>query len=932
MNPVLLASALAFGAPPPVYHLDLPLELDCATSWDACELALEDAVGLVPPGYQPEVWAWAPDGMRRPLREVESLLPRVPVPLKDPPLRGAPVDHVGAVDGALTGKAVYMSQCHGWLWEENLDDWATQRGNLFGGVEDFMNPEGANQYLLRWLENAGARVFTARERDMNPNMVIVDNADPDYDESGAGFSNGNAGFATLDAAGLSTWTYGKNPFALGGTRKFPADGGAVATWTVSASAAGNYAVYVSWDSDAGNASDAHYRITHAGGSFDRTFDQRVHGSTWQYVDTVWVPAGGEVTVELIADSAQSGRTLSADAVRLGGGQSDVSRAGQLPGRSRWEEGSIYYAQFNGAPSSIYDPYGDGDGSDPTVRSKWAQWEHPSGEDAVYLSWHSNAANGTARGTSTYFAGGGDDAPSGYGAQCSSDAVNGSYTLARFVQDEMVDSFRDQHESTWQDRNVLTSCFAEVNPSNNAEIPSILVELAFHDTEADSDFLRDPVFRRDAARAMYRGIVKYFADKDNVDPVFVPEAPIEPALVHDEDGFLELTWADGEVGDPFGDGADSWVVETSPDGRAWGPAFSVNQRRTRIDADFDETIYARVSAVNDGGRSFPSSVVGARRSPDGHAAVLVVDGFDRLDRGMLVNEYVSARLGTLQRMYLENMNPQDVVVAHGQAIASVGWPFESAHSSRIGDLDLDQEVIWWASGEESTADETLSIDEQAVIDDYLDAGGKLAISGSEILWDLVDLGTNADKAFVERLDVGYANDDADSEAVEGEGEFAGIDASFAWDDGALYPVEYPDELEARGDVVLRYDNGGVAATITEAGAFFGFPFETIVDARDQRQIAAALLPALAPRYTPPTAPEDPTDEEQPTETDAPTDPEVTDGPGDPTDDEVTDAPGGGGALFAERKAKSTLGGCDAAGGGLGSLGLIVAATALRRRRR
>ena len=49
---------------------------------------------------------------------------------------------------------------------------------------------------------------------------------------------------------------------------------------------GYYNVYVSWDSDSGNDPNAHYRITHNGGVIDRTFDQRVHGSTWQYRESV----------------------------------------------------------------------------------------------------------------------------------------------------------------------------------------------------------------------------------------------------------------------------------------------------------------------------------------------------------------------------------------------------------------------------------------------------------------------------------------------------------------------------------------------------------------------------------------------------------------------------------------------------------------------
>ena len=77
----------------------------------------------------------------------------------------------------------------------------------------------------------------------------------------------------------------------------------------------------------GNATDAHYRITHPGGTIDRWYDQTVHGSTWQYVDELWLTAGQSLTVELVGD-ATTGSWLSADAVRIGGGMDDISRHGE----------------------------------------------------------------------------------------------------------------------------------------------------------------------------------------------------------------------------------------------------------------------------------------------------------------------------------------------------------------------------------------------------------------------------------------------------------------------------------------------------------------------------------------------------------------------------------------------------------------------------
>ena len=84
-------------------------------------------------------------------------------------------------------------------------------------------------------------------------------------------------------------------------------------------------------------------------------------------------------MELIGDSAASGKWLSADAIRIGGGTGGCTTIWAQTDRPRWEESAVLYTQFNGAPSSVYDPYGDGNGSDPSARSRWAAWEHPLGK-------------------------------------------------------------------------------------------------------------------------------------------------------------------------------------------------------------------------------------------------------------------------------------------------------------------------------------------------------------------------------------------------------------------------------------------------------------------------------------------------------------------------------------------------------------------------
>ena len=123
-------------------------------------------------------------------------------------------------------------------------------------------------------------------------------------------------------------------------------------------------MYVSWDAAADQSQSAQYRVSWPGGVRVRTFDQTVHGSTWQYFDTLPVRLGDEVLVELLGTSTDPNVWLSADAVRLGGGKGVIERVEERTGRPRWEEAAVLATQYNGAPTSVYDPYYDGfNGSD-----------------------------------------------------------------------------------------------------------------------------------------------------------------------------------------------------------------------------------------------------------------------------------------------------------------------------------------------------------------------------------------------------------------------------------------------------------------------------------------------------------------------------------------------------------------------------------------
>ena len=130
---------------------------------------------------------------------------------------------------------------------------------------------------------------------------------------------------------------------------------ASATWIPDIPESGEYAVYVSYSGGADFTSDARYTVYHTGGSTRFSVNQQMASGTWVYLghfhfDEGYHPERG--SVELINISDQTGRKLSADAVRFGGGEGVIERNGRTSERPRFLEGARYHMQFAGAPDSL----------------------------------------------------------------------------------------------------------------------------------------------------------------------------------------------------------------------------------------------------------------------------------------------------------------------------------------------------------------------------------------------------------------------------------------------------------------------------------------------------------------------------------------------------------------------------------------------------
>jgi len=263
-------------------------------------------------------------------------------------------------------------------------------------------------------------------------------------------------------------------------------------------------------------------------------------------------------------------------------------------------------------------------------------------------------------------------------------------------------------------------------------------------------------------------------------------------------------------------------------------------------------YFRIAATNAGGESFPSSVVAAKTPNSGtDIPILIVDGFDRLQRSQMVYENEGGALGNLYRGFLERMNAYTYMVEHAQSIHSCsGAAFDGATNEGVIDGSVvltDYDFVDWFVGEESTADRTFNATEQSLIQTFLDGGGDIMVSGAEIGWDIGRSSSgNASLSFYNNyLKSVYAGDDGNSYNFAGSpaGPFGGTSGSF--DDGDdIYDVNFPDRLAATGGgiVALNYAGGtgdGAAVIFDDPSGFgvvnFGFPLETVTNASIRNEL-------------------------------------------------------------------------------------------------
>mgnify|MGYP000035278952 FL=1 len=260
----------------------------------------------------------------------------------------------------------------------------------------------------------------------------------------------------------------------------------------------------------------------------------------------------------------------------------------------------------------------------------------------------------------------------------------------------------------------------------------------------------------------------------------------------------------------------------------------------------EPYFLSISARNDFGSSPQTELLGVIPTT-GNVKCLIINGFDRVN-------------GTT--------NTFDYIKQHGSAFHAQGYPFDNATNEAVidGYIDLDNyAVVDWILGEEGTATSSFTGAEQDLVESYLENGGFLFASGSEIGYDLASQGSTSDGQFFQNyLKANYISDAAGGQqgTYSGYGVtnslFDGI-SDITFDNGThgTYDVDWPDGIKPvnGAEVCAKYNDvdyatrGGMGISYTgtfgnssENGGvvFISVGFETIYPESKRDQLLDRIL--------------------------------------------------------------------------------------------
>ena len=754
------------------------------------------------------------------------------------------------VSAGLQNRNLVVWPSHGRYYNNKAARWEWQRPRLFQTVEDLLSYSIVVPYLIPMLENAGANVYMPRERDVQTSEVIVDNDSPKdlssgaYEEKLTGYSIiknciGN-GFAKSD-----TYTGTENPFHMGTCRTLVSDT-IVSTklvWTPDIPRKGEYAVYITYKASAQNSNAVHYVVNHAGGSSEFLVNQQIGGDTWFYLGTFVFEKGRDASkssVSLDNKYSTTGLSITADAVRFGGGMGQVVKDGSTSGLPKFAEAARYWLQTAGMPDTLVYLLNDSNEykDDYQSRPEYVNYlcglpKGPANDRSaglhipidMSLALHTDAGiakHDSVVGTMSIYSikdfSGSEYYPGGVSRFAARDAAD-------IIQTQILSDIQSSSDKNWIRRSLRNADYSEAMRPN---VPAVLLELFSHQNFTDMVYVHDPKFKMSLARSIYKGIVKYFSECSNAPYVIQPLPVSHLASKLNENGAVTISWtAEKDSLEPTAVPTSFVVYRREGNGGFDNGTMATNNEITFSDLR-QNTLYSfKVTAINAGGESFPSETISVGISTASTKQVLIINGFHRLaapasistagfegflnfsDAGVPykysvdftgaqsdfdpASEYKSndapghgASYADFEGKVIAG-NTFDYPALHGEAILAAGYSFATCSDAAV--IDKSVELTGYAAidviyGEEKSgaggrSRGVMPNDLTAKLKKYLAKKGTLFISGAYIATDIFKTAGRSDVTAFTNENLHY--------------DFAGSHASMSGEVWSCAPDIFPDNF-------------------------------------------------------------------------------------------------------------------------------------------
>ncbi|MCP3930725.1 MAG: fibronectin type III domain-containing protein, partial [Bacteroidetes bacterium] len=435
---------------------------------------------------------------------------------------------------------------------------------------------------------------------------------------------------------------------------------------------------------------------------------------------------------------------------------------------------------------------------------------------------------------------------------------------------------------WTRRGLWNRQYSEAWRPN---VPSMLLELLSHQNLADMSFGRDPRFRFSVSRAIYKGMLRFLAEQEDKDFVVQP-LPVDHfsiALLDDKN--IRLSWK--SVSDPLEPSAapEKYKVYKRTGKKGFDNGILVTDTSLVISLEEFNRIYSfKVTAVNEGGESFPSEILSVGVADNEKTPVLIINAFDRIggqavidkpgiagiahwqDQGV-PDKYDFGHTGaqydfSRQSDWLDDDSPGwgasygnmegkripgnsfDFPYIHGEAILEAGYSFVSTSDETFCQTSFDitpYSIVDFIIGEEKGTSAFKDVSEmhyriftpkmRKKIEELTQQRANLFLSGAYIGSDHILAGDTLARNFAKQfLHFNWRTNHAVKEGALYSTDYAKNDFSGHWQFNTawhpeLYTVEAPDAIEPSGEgaiTAFRYHENN-----SSGGILFKGDYKTVV---------------------------------------------------------------------------------------------------------